>query len=253
MAAEDVGIQAKANAFPSGKREAATPPRRRRMSPDDRKMVILREARAYFAEKGLGAGTTELARRIGITQPLLYRYFPTKDALIDSVYEGLLPRDLFPNWETLLDDDSMPVRDRLKTFYCDYFTSVLTYEHVRLFLFSGLSNTSFNARYYKMLSERIFRRIALALRREYGGVEGAATATADELEMVQSLHATIYHTAYRQWVHGERLDGDIRELLSKKIDFCLDGAERAFRWLPRGATPRKRKGRSSARLEGQAT
>jgi hypothetical protein len=31
-------------------------------------------------------GTRDLARRLGVTQPLLYRYFPSKDDLIKEVY-----------------------------------------------------------------------------------------------------------------------------------------------------------------------
>ena len=62
---------------------------RRRMAPDERERLILEEATRYFAEYGLGGGTLELARRLGITQPLLYKYFPTKNAMIEKVFDGL--------------------------------------------------------------------------------------------------------------------------------------------------------------------
>ncbi len=48
--------------------------------------MIVREAVSFFAEHGFEGQTRELARRLGITQPLLYRYFPDKAALIDRVY-----------------------------------------------------------------------------------------------------------------------------------------------------------------------
>ena len=67
------------------------------MRAEDREEIILREATIYFAENGLSAGTIELARRIGITQPLLYKYFPTKDALFEKVYERLLPQSWNPD------------------------------------------------------------------------------------------------------------------------------------------------------------
>jgi AcrR family transcriptional regulator len=33
--------------------------------------------------------TRELAKRVGVTQPLQYRHFPTKSSLIDAVYDVL--------------------------------------------------------------------------------------------------------------------------------------------------------------------
>lgn len=206
--------------------------RRQRMSAEAREEFILRIATTYFAENGLGGGTIELARRAGITQPLLYKYFATKEALIDRVYERLFPKNWNPDWETLLEDRSLPVRDRLKKFYREYSQTVLTYEHVRLFLFSGLSSGIYNSRYYGILSERILKRIVLALRHEYGDPRSSSPVSEDELELVQSLHAAVYHVAFRKWVHSENLHFDLDEIIGKKVDFCLDGAERAFRWLP---------------------
>jgi AcrR family transcriptional regulator len=200
---------------------------RRRMNAEDREELILRAATAYFAEQGLSAGTIELARRIGITQPLLYKYFPTKDALVERIYERLIPQNWNPSWELLLDDDSIPLRQRLKAFYVDYATNVLTYEHVRLFLFSGLSRSEFNARYYAVLIKRILERISRAMRREFGSSRKSRSVTKHELEIVQSLHAAIYHLAYRKFVHGEPLE-DMAELVGRKVDYYLDGAARQF-------------------------
>jgi AcrR family transcriptional regulator len=193
------------------------------MSAEDREEIILREATSYFAENGLSAGTIELARRIGITQPLLYKYFPTKEALFERVYERLMPQTWNPAWLLLLDDDTLPLRQRLQEFYCDYTETVLTYEHVRLFLFSGLTHNDFNARYYSLLTKRIFERIARALRREYGTGKASQAVTRAELEQVQSLHAAIYHLAFRRWVHAEKLSDDLRSLVNRKVDIFLDG------------------------------
>jgi len=194
------------------------------MRAEDREEIILREATVYFAENGLSAGTIELARRIGITQPLLYKYFPTKDALFEKVYERLIPQSWNPDWLRILDDEEIPLRDRLRTFYADYATTVLTYEHVRLFLFSGLSRNDFNTRYYAVLSKRLFERIALAIRYEFGDAGNTRPVTRAEIEQVQSLHGAIYHLAYRRWVHGEALGDDMAEMVGRKVDLFLDGA-----------------------------
>jgi AcrR family transcriptional regulator len=211
---------------------ASAPPVTRRMPAKDREESILRGATTYFAENGLGAGTTELARRLHIAQPLLYRYFPSKDALVDGVYERLAPEHHWrQEWEQLLEDTTIPLRERLKRFYADYAVSVLTYEHVRLFLFSGLTKNVYNTRYYEQVTERILRRVALALRHEYGdGSDGPVTP--DELELAQSLHGAVYHIAFRRWVHSEESLADLAELARGKVDVFLDGAAT---WLSDGA------------------
>ena len=53
---------------------------------------ILVAARAAFAELGLDAGVEEIASRAGVGIGTLYRRFPTKDALIDAVFEEHLER-----------------------------------------------------------------------------------------------------------------------------------------------------------------
>jgi AcrR family transcriptional regulator len=198
--------------------------RRRRMLAVDREELILVEATRYFAEHGLSAGTIELARRIGITQPLLYRYFPTKEALLKKVYERLFPQNWDPTIVALLDDRRIPLRDRLKSFYRRFAEQVLTYEHVRLFLFSGLTNSSFNAEYYTVVTERIFTRVVAALRSECFGKKTKRAITPEEMELVQSLHGAIYHVAYRRWLHGPSLGYDLGALIGRKVDFYLDGA-----------------------------
>lgn len=54
-----------------------------------RRQQILDSAIACFAEHGFGVRTRELTKRIGVSQPLLYRYFPSKDAVIEAVIEAV--------------------------------------------------------------------------------------------------------------------------------------------------------------------
>lgn len=47
---------------------------------------IVRRAVEYFSAHGFGVGTRELAKHIGVTQPLLYHYFGSKEKLVERVY-----------------------------------------------------------------------------------------------------------------------------------------------------------------------
>src|ERR1700753_1002551 len=101
------------------------PPKRsrakqRRLSPEERRQEFVAKATEFFSEEGFGGGTRDLARRLGVTQPLLYRYFPSKDDLIKEVYRTVYLEPLDTGWEKLLADRSRPLRDRLLEFYRGY-------------------------------------------------------------------------------------------------------------------------------------
>src|SRR5579863_4737171 len=94
--------------------------KQKRLSPDDRRKEFVAKATEFFSEEGFGGGTRALARRLGVTQPLLYRYFPSKDDLIKEVYRTVYLEPFDSNWEKLLADRSRTVRDRLQEFYRAY-------------------------------------------------------------------------------------------------------------------------------------
>jgi AcrR family transcriptional regulator len=63
----------------------------RRDARENRERILV-AAHSAFAEFGLDAGVEEIAFRAGVGMGTLYRRFPTKDALIDAVFEGHLDR-----------------------------------------------------------------------------------------------------------------------------------------------------------------
>ena len=63
--------------------------------------------------------TRELSRRLGVSQPLLYRYFPSKQDLINAVFEAVFMSQWRDDWISELQDRSVPLRDRLLPFTCN--------------------------------------------------------------------------------------------------------------------------------------
>src|SRR3982074_1942677 len=111
------------------RKKASSKPARakqKRLSPEDRRQEFVAKATEFFSEQGFGGGTRDLARRLGVTQPLLYRYFPSKDDLIKEVYRTVYLDPLETGWEKLLCDRSRPLRDRLREFYGAYNDDVFT-------------------------------------------------------------------------------------------------------------------------------
>src|SRR2546429_8179628 len=64
-----------------------------RMKAGERREAVLEAAVAEFAARGLaGTSTEDVARRAGISQPYLFRLFPTKKALFLALIARCLAR-----------------------------------------------------------------------------------------------------------------------------------------------------------------
>ena len=203
----------------------ATAGARKRLPRDERERLIAREAVRYFCEVGFGGQTRELAKRIGITQPLLYRYFPSKDALIERVYQDVYLNRWNPQWEEILDDRSRPLHEKIVAFYQDYAKAILTYEWIRVWMFSGLKGMDLNARYLTMLRERIYRRVIREIRREHGLPSPDEVPISEtEFELVWALHASIFYIGIRKWIYGLPIPADVDGVVAALATAFLEGA-----------------------------
>jgi AcrR family transcriptional regulator len=200
-------------------------PGRRRLRPEERERLIAQAAVRFFAEHGFEGQTRELARRIGITQPLLYRYFPSKEALIERVYQEVFVGHWNADWDTWLADRRQPLKDRLLRFYKDYARAILSYEWVRLFTFAGLKGLDINTRYLKLLRDSIFPRVIAEVRHAYGqpGLDAAPVREA-EIEIVWGLHAAIFYLGVRRWIYNLAIPGDLDAVVTDKVTAFLEGA-----------------------------
>lgn len=195
-----------------------------RLDPSEREAIIAREAVSFFAEHGFEGQTRELARRLGITQPLLYRYFPSKEALIERVYQEVFVERWNPSWERIIADRSTPLKARLVRFYREYAQVILTYEWIRLFMFAGLKNLGLNARYLEMLRERAFEKVIEEIRLEYGRPStGEVPIAVLEIEMAWGLHAAIFYLGVRQFIYSMPLETDVNSIIDAKVATFLSG------------------------------
>ncbi|WP_218509261.1 TetR/AcrR family transcriptional regulator [Variovorax sp. dw_308] len=209
--------------------DAPTAPRRR-LAPEDREHQILQAAIAFFSRHGFDASTRDLARELGVTQPLLYRYFPTKEALIDRVYEEVFVRRWNPEWEEWLADRSVPLADRLKRYLEDYARFILRGEWVRIFIYAGLSRGGINQRYMARLRERHFLLIARELRHDYDIPEpGDAEAEDDEVELVWAMHSSVFYIGVRKWVYEMPTPKDLNRVIGLRVDAFLSGVPQVLK------------------------
>ena len=128
---------------------------RMRLPPADREQQIIEGAIAYFSEVGFSGQTRELSKRLGITQPLLYRYFANKQALIDRVYQTVFEGRWDPAWIKLLKNRTIPLRDRLVEFYRQYSEATYRPDWIRIYMYAGLSSPTLNQRYIKLIKREL--------------------------------------------------------------------------------------------------
>jgi AcrR family transcriptional regulator len=147
-----------------GVRKKTPTQRTARLPRAERERHIVQEAIKFFAEVGFGGDTRELAKRLNVTHPLLFRYFPSKDALIERVYQEVYIGRWNPYWELIIADRSLPIRARMVQFYKLYAKTILAYEWVRLFMFSGLKGADMNRRWFALVGERIVTPICREIR-----------------------------------------------------------------------------------------
>ena len=215
---------------------ARAKPARRRLAPGERERQILDAAIEFFAEVGFGGQTRELSRRLGITQPLLYRYFPSKQDLIERVYRAVYLGPWDPGWERLLDDRRIPLRERLIEFYGRYTAVIFNPRWLRIYLYSGLLGVGFNKRYLARLERRVLARICRELRHEFGlPAPGRVPVRVAEMELVQGLQAAIFYHGVRKHVYGIDVLPETGRAIEIAVDAMLDGAPREMRRLVVGA------------------
>jgi AcrR family transcriptional regulator len=207
---------------------------RKRLAPEDRERIILDGAIAFFAEVGFEGTTRDLAARLSITQPLLYRYFPTKEILLDRVYQKVYLSKWDPRWESEIVDREIPIDRRLTHFYTEYARVILTYEWVRLFMFAGLKGLDFNTRYLEFLRNAIFDRVVREMRAAYS-LPDQGPPTAEETELVWGLHAAIYYLGVRRWIYRLATPADQEADIALRIKAFLKGAPAALASRPGAA------------------
>lgn len=203
---------------------------RKNLRAPDREKVILEAAIRFFAEHGFGGQTRELAKRIGITHSAIYRHFPSKEALIERVYEHVYLSRWQDHWAGLIKDRSRPLEARLNQFYLEYAERIFNYEWVRIFAFSGMKSFDITKRYLAMVSELIIVPAVIEARNELGlPPPSRVPVTERERELFWGLHGRIFYLAIRKFVYGTPVPNTLDEIIGDATHEFMAGAPHVIR------------------------
>lgn len=192
----------------------------------EREQFILDQAIRFFAERGFEGQTRELAKRMGITHATIYRHFPSKEALVERVYEHIYLSRWNPDWGPLVRDRTLPLEARLTQFYLEYVERVFDYNWVRIFVSSGLKSFDITKRYLAIVNREIIDPACRELRYDLR-LPGAETLPLSEreLEMFWGLHGRIFYMAIRRFVYCTPTPAHLDDIVRDSVASFLDGSK----------------------------
>lgn len=159
---------------------------------------------------------------MGVTQPLLYKYFPTKDELIRAVYERIYLNRWHPDWHKLLTDRSRPLEERLIEFYKQYTSEIFSKDWLRIYLFSGLKGLPINKWFIEKVEENI---LCVSLREFYAehGYPDDRPISRREIEHAWILQSGIFYIGVRKFIYHTEVSDPIDEAIEDAVRLFLAG------------------------------
>lgn len=200
-----------------------------RLDPEVRKQQILDAATSYFAEAGFGVQTRELSRRLGVSQPLLYRYFPSKQDLINAVFEAVFMSQWKDEWIVELEDRTVPLRERLLRFYLQYASATYRPEWIRIYMYAGLADMDLNRNYLGLVRKKLLVVMCREFRQEFvASPETLPAISAREIELLWTLHGGMFYWAVRRNIFNIKSATPFETRTADAIDLFLAGARTLY-------------------------
>lgn len=196
-----------------------------RMRADARREQLIGVAVALFSRKGFSGTTTkEIAAAAGVTEALIFRHFPTKDALYDAILRWRVEQSGTTNWREILqpladrrDDEGIirAVTSNLLAFHRE------NVDFLRLMFFAVLENhelaESFRESQVRPVYE--FLRDYIAIRQEEGAFRSLDPGT-----VVRAIFGTpFYHSIVNNLFHCTMLQVSDDEAVDTFVRLALDG------------------------------
>lgn len=188
----------------------------KRMNKNDRERQIIDQAIAFFAKHGFEGQIRELTQELGIKHTLLYHYFPTKQDLIERVYQEVFEGRWKVEWEEILESKNLSPENKLIEFYVDYAHTILTYDFVRILIFSGLSDHVISDRFFKILSEKLIPKL-IKVTRQHWNISSKKKPSSREIEHLMGLHGGIFYLGVRRFIYGQHFYQSKEEISDREI------------------------------------
>jgi len=193
-----------------------------RLTATDRRSQILAAAMELFSERGFhGARTRELARRAGVSEALLFRHFPTKEALIRAILENVTERYL--RMEAKI--RGAPPREALISLADLVLSSLRENPAVfRVVFFGVMEKPQFAREFYRSFLSRMLTLEARLFRRAFAEGKGTSipASQVDPRVVARSFHGSLlFYNVAGAIVRIEPLPKNPRALAESIVNIYL--------------------------------
>jgi len=198
--------------------------KRTRLPANERRAVILANARAVFAQSGYEAARTqEIARRSGVSEALMYRHFPSKEALYRAVLRGVIKeQDASYELLSLTEFNGRALVRNLRTYFAIVVGTEETAikEGFRLLLASLASDRNFAKLVYRRAHRLMDHRFAQALQaaRDAGDIRGHRISVRNTSLFSEHVGTVLNVLAAER--EGSPYEGDAGEIVNDAVWFC---------------------------------
>lgn len=194
-----------------------------RLHPEDRRAMFLFEAASLFAAQGFTASTSDLADRMGVRKTLLYKYFPSKEGLIEEVLKTFLNTSWLSYFSDIVADRTIPLKERLVAS----FTSMLENEQeksLRLLIRSMLDGIELPHEFFSDFDKKLILPIIIELRHIHNLTDiGSLPLMDGERELAQGLYGSLFFYAIRRHIYKTQICDDQAALIKMYVEQFLTG------------------------------
>ena len=178
-----------------------------------------------ITEQGLAFSTRELARRLTISHPLLFRYFQTKDDILDAVYEDVFMGRYTAEMRSMIKESADPVK-KWSRFYAMYFPKIYDETWIRVFAASAFSNQAISRRYLRNVVEPLVEQLAIDTERHVLAVPSEQPSVRNvSRDLAWMLHSSFFYTGVRRWIFQLSVPKDVGAFVSARVESHFHGAK----------------------------
>lgn len=178
----------------------------KRLNADERRAVTVEAVMALAAQQNPGEITTAaIAARMHVTQGALFRHFPNKEAIWQSVMEWMADR-LMARVERAADDSASPLR-ALQAIYLAHIAFVIDHPGVPRMIFGELQRAEDTAA--KQIVQTLIRRYSERLR---ALIEDGKRVGELDPQLNAAAAATLFVGSIQGLVMQAMLLGDIKKM-----------------------------------------
>lgn len=199
-----------------------------RLQPEDRRAMFLFEAASLFAAQGFTASTNDLAERMGVRKTLLYKYFPSKEGLIEEVLKAFLNTSWLSYFSDVVADRTIPLEERLIVS----FTSMLENEQeksLRLLIRSMLDGIELPHGFFKEFDKKLILPIIIELRHIHNLTDiGSLPLMDSERELALGLYGSLFFYSIRRHIYKTQICDDQAALIKMYVAQFLTGTSKSL-------------------------